>query len=91
MILEITRLGYSSFFSKCSQFNAYFRKAIKNQEKVFRFRDNGASSCCMKFSIFRWEYLSSVVNLLTNSVNISDQTKADFAQLNLPRILEKIG
>ena len=90
MILEITRLGYSSFFSKCSQFNAYFRKAIKNPEKVFRFRDNGASSCCMKFSIFRREYLSSVFNVLTNSVKISDQTKADFAQLNLPGVQRKL-
>ena len=37
------------------------------------------------------EYLSSVVNVLTNSVKISDQTKADFVQLNLPRINEKRG
>ena len=32
------------------------------------------------------EYMSSVVNVLTNSVKISDQTKADFGQLNLRRI-----
>ena len=37
------------------------------------------------------EYLSSVVNVLTNSVKISDQTKADYVQLNLPQIHEKIG
>ena len=37
------------------------------------------------------EYLSSVVNVLTISLKIPDQTKADFAQLNLPRIHEKIG
>ena len=37
------------------------------------------------------EYLSLVVNVLTNSVKISDPTIADFAQLNLPRIHEKIG
>ena len=41
--------------------------------------------------MFRREYLSSVVNVLTNSVKISEQTKADFAQLNLPEIHEKIG
>ena len=41
--------------------------------------------------MFRREYLSSVVNVLTNSVNISDQNKAGFAQLILPRIREKIG
>ena len=39
----------------------------------------------------RREYLSSVVNVLTNSVKISEQTKADFAQLNLPQIHGKIG
>ena len=39
----------------------------------------------------RPEYLSSVVNVLTNSVKISDQTKADFVQLDLRLIHEKIG
>ena len=29
--------------------------------------------------------------MLTNSVEISDRTIADFAQLNLPQIHEKIG
>ena len=37
------------------------------------------------------EYMSSVVNVLTNSLKISDQTKADFDQLNLPQIHEQIG
>ena len=41
--------------------------------------------------MFQREYFSSVVNVLKNSVKISDQTKADFAQLNLPRIREKLG
>ena len=41
--------------------------------------------------MFRREYLSSVVNVLTNSVKISDQTIAYFVQLNLPKIHEKIG
>ena len=41
--------------------------------------------------MFRQEYMSSVVNVLTNSVKISDQTKEDFALLNLHRIYEKIG
>ena len=36
------------------------------------------------------EYLSSVVNVLTISLKISDQTKADFDQLNLPQIHEQI-
>ena len=37
------------------------------------------------------EYLSSVVNVLRISLKISDQTKADFEQLNLPQIHEQIG
>ena len=41
--------------------------------------------------MFRRQYLSSVVNVLTNNVKIADQTKADFAILNLPRIHEKRG
>ena len=34
---------------------------------------------------------SSGVNVLTNSLKISDATKADIFQLNLSRIREKIG
>ena len=41
--------------------------------------------------MFLREYLSSVVNVLTNSVKISDQIIADFVQLNIPLIREKIG
>ena len=41
--------------------------------------------------MFRREYLSSVVNVLTNRLKILNQTKADFSQLNLPRIHEIIG
>ena len=89
--MEIIRPEYSSFFSKCSKFHAHFRNAIKIKEKVFCFLDNGASIYCGKFRIFRQEYLSSVVNVLTSSPMISDQTKADFLQVNIPRIHEKIG
>ena len=41
--------------------------------------------------MFRREYLSSVVIVLTNSLEIEDQTKADFFQLSLARIHEKRG
>ena len=40
--------------------------------------------------MFRKEYLLSVVNVLTNSLKILDQTIAEFFQLNLPRIHEKM-
>ena len=63
----------------------------KIQKKSFVFEIMALQSCCVKFSMFRQEYLSSLVNVLTNSVKISDQTKADFPQLNLPRIHGKIG
>ena len=89
--MEITRLLYSSFFPKRYKFNANLRNAIKNAEKASCLLDNGASNCFAKFSMFRPEYFSSVVNVLTNSVKMAHQTKADFPQLNLPRIHEKIG
>ena len=60
------------------------------QKMSFVFLRNGASSYCVNFSMFRREYLSSVVNVLTKSIKISDQTKADLATLNLPQIHEKI-
>ena len=37
------------------------------------------------------EYFPSAVNVLTNRLNISVQTKADFFQLNLPLIHKKSG
>ena len=91
MILEKTWLGYSCFSPKSSKFNAHLRNARNNPENVFCFSGNGTSIYCVKFSMFRREYLSSVVNVLTNSVKISDQTKSDFSLLNLPQIHEKIG
>ena len=39
----------------------------------------------------RPEYVYSAVNVLTNSPNILDLTKADFFQLNLSQIHRKIG
>ena len=39
----------------------------------------------------QWEYLSSGVNVLSNSKKISNVTKADIFRLNLSRIREKIG
>ena len=64
---------------------------MKNPEKVFRFWDKSVWLCWRKFSIFRQEYLSSAVNVLTNSLKIFNQSKAVFFQLNLPEIIEKKG
>ena len=41
--------------------------------------------------MFRREYFAAVVKVLKNIVKISDQTKADIFELNLPRIHEKIS
>ena len=78
----------SSFFSKCSKLGVYFRNAIKNREKAFRFRDNCVLGYYAKFCILRQEYIYSAVNVLTNSV--SDLTKTDFLKLNLSQVHGKI-
>ena len=64
---------------------------MKNPEKVFRFKDKDVWTCCVKVCILRLEYVYSAVNVLTNSPNILDLTKADFFQLNLSQIHGKIG
>ena len=64
---------------------------MKNPEKVFCFKDNDVWTCCVKVCILRPEYMYSAVNVLTNSPNILDLTKADFFQLNLSQIHGRIG
>ena len=64
---------------------------MKNQEKVFCFKDNGVWTSCVKVCILWPEYMYSTLNVLTNSPNILDLTKADFFQLNLSQIHGKIG
>ena len=57
---------------------------MKNPEKVYRFNDKSVWSCWRKFCILRQEYLSSEVNVLTNSLKIYDHSKTVFFQLTLP-------
>ena len=83
-------LGYSSFFAECCKFHEQFGEAIKNPRNVFSSWDKSVWSCCQKICILRREYLSSGLNVLTNSLKISNVTKADFFQLNLSRIHGKI-
>ena len=64
---------------------------MKNPEKVFCFKDKDVWTSCVKVCILRQEYMYSAVNVLTNSPNILDLTKADFFQLNLSPIHGKIG
>ena len=58
---------------------------------MFSFKDNGVWICCVKVCILQREYVYSAANVLTNSPNILDLTKADFFQLNLSQIDGKIG
>ena len=64
---------------------------MKNPENVFRFKDNDVWTCCVKVCILRPEYMYSAVNVLTNSPNILDLTKADFFQLNFSQIHGRLG
>ena len=64
---------------------------MKNSEKGFFFKDNGDWTSWVKVCILRREYLYSAVNVLKNSPNILNLTKADFFQLNLSQIHGKIG
>ena len=82
VIWEIHWLWGSSFFWKCSKFNVDYRNAEKNWEKVFCFWDNSIWIGCVKLSLLRGEYLSSAVNVLTNSLNILNSGNIDLFQLN---------
>ena len=69
-------------FLKMFKFNVNIRNGEKNRGKVLYFWDNCIWIGCIKLSLFRREYLSSGVNLLTNSLKIFHSTKRDFFQLN---------
>ena len=86
VISEIHLLWGSSFFSKCSKENAYFKKEDKNWEKVFYFWDKCIWICCFKLRLLRREYLSSAVTLLTSSLKILHSTNLDFFGLNYLQI-----
>ena len=70
------------FFWKISKLNVDFKNAEKNWEKVFCFFDNSISIGCVKFFLLRTEYLSSAVNVVTNSLNVLHSTNIVFFQLN---------
>ena len=79
---EIYQLWGSSFFWKCSKFNVDFENLRKNAEKAFCFWDNYVRNGCVKLSVLRREYLSSAVNVLTNSYKSLRLTKINFFELH---------
>ena len=64
---------------------------MKNPQKVFYFWENGVWTYWAKLCTLQREYLLWAVNVLTNSVKISDQTNADFLQLNISQMPGEIG
>ena len=86
----INKLWWSSFFSKCSKFKLDFKNAEKNGEKGFSFWHNCIWIGCIKLSLWRREYLSMALNVLTNSVKIFRITNRDFLQLNCLPIYQSI-
>ena len=84
-------IGYEGhFFWKCSKCNLHFKSAEKNWEKVFSFWDNSIWIGCFKLSLYRRQYLSSSVNMLTNSPKILHSTNIDFSQQNCLHINQQI-
>ena len=77
VISEINQL-WVIFFLKISKFKVDF----ENPEKAFCFWDNYVRNGCVKLSVLRREYLSSAVNVLTNSYKSLRLTKTDFFWLN---------
>ena len=54
----------------------------KKFRKTFLFGDNCVRISCVELSLLRREYLSSAVNVLTNSYRVLCLTKRDFFRLN---------
>ena len=54
----------------------------KKIRKSFLFGDNCVRIGCVKLSLLRREYLSSAVNVLTNSYNALRLTKTEFFRFN---------
>ena len=70
------------FFSKCSKIEVKFKNDAKNLQKGFCFLGNCIWISSFKLSLLRREYLSSIVNVLTNRPKILHTTKRDFLQLH---------
>ena len=63
----------------------------KSCEKAFCFCDNCVRIGCAKLSLLRREYLSSALNVLTNSYKALRLTKTDFFRINYFQMISKYG
>ena len=69
------------FVWKFSIFDIDLKNAQRNWQKGFCFWGNSVWIGCIKLSLLRTEYLSSAVNVLTDSLKILHVTKRDLFQL----------
>ena len=76
-------------FSNCLNVDVEFRTIAKNSQTVFCFLDNCIWNGYGKLSLLQRRYLSSGVNILTNSLNISHITNRDIFKLNFLQRNEK--
>ena len=84
VISEIQNLWGSSFKSKYSKHNQYFRNGEKNSENFFSFWDNCIWICFVKLSLLRKGYLSSAANVSKRCPKTWHVNKRDFFPIHLP-------
>ena len=72
------------FFLKYWKFNVGFTNAVINWENVFHFWDSCMWIGCLKLSVLTREYLSSVINMLTNILKNFHITKRVLFPTQLP-------
>ena len=77
-------IGYEghTFIKNLQNLLCFSKMQIKIGKIFFSFRDNGIWIGSVKLSLFRREYLSSAVNMLTNNLNILHSNKRNFFRLN---------
>ena len=95
MFFEVRNFRSSSamrviFFRKCSKANIHLENAEKHWQNTFCFSENCMWIGCFKLSLFRREYLLSVVNLLT-VITFSISLKENFSNSIAFRMISKYG
>ena len=79
------------FFKKCWKFTVDSKNEEKNWEKMFCFWDKCIWIVCIELSLLRREYLSSAVNLLTESLKTFHVTKKNFSNSLTFRVINQYG
>ena len=91
IISESNNFRGSSFFLNYSKFYVDSRNGENNSQKMFLFWDNGIWIVWLKLAFTEREYLSFCVDLLTNSLRISNTTEIDFLELIYFKSDQKFG